>query len=272
VHSAGARLRVLRWGDPTLAPVLLLHGLTSNARRWEAFAETAAGRFHLIAPDARGHGDSSAPPSGYDPHTMTRDLLAVLDTLGVERAAVMGHSMGGRLGIQLAVEAPERVSRLVVVDMGVGLNREGTERIRESVLRAPQRFESREAAARYIRGARPLYPQRELERRLRHNLRPTPDGGLEWRHDRRAIEEIYRLAREADLAELAGSVRCPALLIWGEASDVLPREGAERTAALLRAELETMPGAGHSLISDRPEEFGTIALRFLAPWAREGAK
>lgn len=263
------QLNVLTWGDPAAAPVLLLHGLTSNAYRWEDLAGRAGEDYYLIAPDARGHGDSSAPDYGYDAPTMLRDVLSVLDALAVERAAVMGHSMGGRLGIGLAAEAPERVARLAVVDVGVQVEATGARRILDSITSAPARFDSLEAAWSYITAVRPAYSPQEIERRLRHNLRPTASGGYEWKYDARAVGEIYRLARQIDLDEYASRVTCPTLLIWGEASELLSRETAQHTADRLHAELAPIPNGSHNLMGEQPEVFASVVLRFLQPWRDE---
>src|SRR5205823_1587013 len=93
-------------GDP---PALLLHGVANYGRYWDLFAREIAGRLRLVAPDARGHGDSGKPGSGYVPEEFVRDVLAILDDAGIERALVVGHSMGGGHSMLLAARHPERV-------------------------------------------------------------------------------------------------------------------------------------------------------------------
>src|SRR6266550_1382843 len=88
-------------GEP---PVLLLHGIGNYGRYWDLFAEAVAGRMQLVAPDARGHGESGRPRDGYAPADFVADALAVLDAAGIERAIVVGHSMGGLHSIHLAAE------------------------------------------------------------------------------------------------------------------------------------------------------------------------
>ncbi len=267
VRSGDARLNVLSWGDPASPPVLLLHGLSSNAWMWERFAQDAAGTYHLVAMDARGHGDSSAPPDGYDPRTMLMDVLAVLDAFSLEKVAVIGHSMGGRIAAHLAAEHPERVGRLVVVDIGVDVEREGRDRIRGALSGAPEKFPTREAARTHIAHMRPRYPADEVERRVEHALRLLSDGYYGWKYDQRAVLRIFDDSRQIPMAPLAGKVRCPTLLVRGELSDLLSAGGAARTAELMGAKLATVAGGGHSLISEQPEQFAAIVLQFLEPWS-----
>lgn len=256
------------WGDEHAPPVLLLHGLSSTAHRWARFAEDASAEYRLIAPDARGHGDSSAPDAGYDLETLARDALSVLDALGIHRAAVVGHSMGGRTAIRLTAAEPERVSRLAVVDIGVSVSAEGRRRVHQAVTAAPTRFTSEAEASEHIKAQRPYYPPEEIEQRVRHNLRPAPDGGLTWKYSLDALEKIMKEGRSVDLEPYARAVRCPVLLVWGERSDLLTREAAEQTAEMMGAELAPVPG-GHDLINEQPELFARIMLEFLAPWRTE---
>src|SRR5258706_1560668 len=87
-------LRAWEWpGDG--AATLLLQGIGNYGRYWDFFADAVAGRLRLIATDARGHGESGKPPDGYAPQEFVADALGVLDALAIERAVIVGHSMGG---------------------------------------------------------------------------------------------------------------------------------------------------------------------------------
>jgi pimeloyl-ACP methyl ester carboxylesterase len=130
----GGLLATYRLGAaPADAPaVLAIHGITSTSRTWLATARFLNGRAALIAVDLRGRGASSAlpPPVGLDAHA--RDMLAVLDAAGLQRAVVVGHSLGAYIAARLAVRHPDRVAALVLVDGGLT--------IRESVGAEPARF------------------------------------------------------------------------------------------------------------------------------------
>src|SRR5436190_19786341 len=88
-------------------------GSVNYGRYWDLFADAIAGRLQLVAPDARGHGESGRPADGYAPADFAADALAILDRFGIDRALVVGHSMGGLHSINLAARHPERVQALV---------------------------------------------------------------------------------------------------------------------------------------------------------------
>ena len=96
-------------------PLVFIHGWTANRHRWDDQVAHFAGRYRVISLDLRGHGDSDTTP-GLDHPGLAREVLALLDGLGVDRFVPVGHSMGGMIALTLALEHPERVERLVVVD------------------------------------------------------------------------------------------------------------------------------------------------------------
>jgi pimeloyl-ACP methyl ester carboxylesterase len=120
VPVQGGRLRVLVWpGDgPT---VVAAHGITANALSWVAVARELAGRVRLIAPDLRGRAESAALPGPYGMAAHTADLVAVADHFGVERMALVGHSMGGFVVTETAARYPDRVASVLLVDGGLPL-------------------------------------------------------------------------------------------------------------------------------------------------------
>jgi pimeloyl-ACP methyl ester carboxylesterase len=107
------QLPVVAAGDPAGMPVVLLHGLSDS---WRSF-ETVLSHLHVVramAMTLRGHGDAPKPDGGYDAGTLADDVVAVLDDAGVQRAVVVGHSMGTIIGTRLAIDHPERVAGLVL--------------------------------------------------------------------------------------------------------------------------------------------------------------
>src|SRR5919205_1169428 len=110
------RLHVYEWGDPSAPPLVCLHGITGHGGRFRHLAEDRlASRFHVVAPDLRGHGRSEWEP----PWRLRANLADVLETVtaaGVERAAWLGHSYGGRLGPGVAPLEPDRIGKGVLLD------------------------------------------------------------------------------------------------------------------------------------------------------------
>jgi len=117
-------LRVHEFGDPNGPPVLALHGVAAHGRRWSPLAAGELAGFRVLGPDLRGHGDSSWDP----PWSLTRhvgDLIEVLDALGIESVAVVGHSFGGAVGANLAATVPDRVRALALLDPAIGVDAAG---------------------------------------------------------------------------------------------------------------------------------------------------
>lgn len=111
------RMRYLDWGGNG-KPMLALHGLASSANWYDTVAPLLQNDYRIIAPDQRGHGQTTQAPSGYDWVSVAADAVGVLDHLGIEQAAVLGHSWGGNVGVNVAAKFPERTSSLVMIDGG----------------------------------------------------------------------------------------------------------------------------------------------------------
>src|SRR5437868_9597962 len=151
-------VELVYWTWPGAAPpTLLLHGIGNYARYWDLFADAIAGRLQLVAPDARGHGESGRPAGGYAPADFAADALAILYQLGIERALVVGHSMGGLHSINLAARHPERVRALVIVDASPEPLPQGAERAQRLLIGRPERFADRDAARAYLERTSPGY-------------------------------------------------------------------------------------------------------------------
>ena len=241
-------------------PTLLLHGIGNYGRYWDLFADDVAGRLALVAPDARGHGESGRPADGYGPADFTADALAVLDAEGIERAVVVGHSMGGLHSINLAARNPERVRALVIVDASPDPLPEGAERAQRLLSGRPARFTGRAEARAYLERTSPGYPAAVYENRLAFALRE--DGGeLVWRSDPRALARIMsRRMPTEDRWDALAAIECPTLVVRGTRSNVLSEEVAqEMVRALVDGRLMEVD-AGHNVPLDRPRELADAAV------------
>ena len=111
------RMRYLDWGGDG-PPVLALHGLASSAHWYDIVAPLLRDRFRIVAPDQRGHGQTTQADSGYGWHSVASDAVGLLDVLGIDKAIVFGHSWGGNVAVSTAAHFPERVKALVMIDGG----------------------------------------------------------------------------------------------------------------------------------------------------------
>lgn len=271
VDGPAGPLAVWEWpgGEPA---TLLLHGVGNYGRYWDAFAREIGGRLRLIAPDARGHGDSARPDDGYAASDFVADAVCVLNSLGVDRALVVGHSMGGYHATMLAATHPERVQGLVIVDAGPEALPEGTERARRLSLGRPASFADLAEAEAYLRRTSPGYADDVYADRLRWLFREA-EGRLEWRSSAHSLQRIF--AGSPDRAgswERAATITAPTLLVRGTRSSVLAAETAGRLVATIPDARLLELEAGHNVPLDRPLELAGAVIGFAAALPGRGAR
>ena len=272
----GLDLHLLEWSEEGV-PLLLLHGFGNEAHIWDDFAPEVAPYYRTLALDHRGHGDSAWDADGrYDHDTMVDDVERVTAALGIGRLVVVGHSLGGRIATLFAGRYPERMAGLVLVDIGPELDPRGITRIRMEVesSREPV-FASVDEYARLLSLHYPAAQPAALGRMARHGVRQREDGGFVLKMDpalrgagfsappEEAAERERRMS-EAQWAALR-RISCPTLVVRGAASDVFATEAAERMAeeVLAQGRLAIVPRAGHSVMTDNPEGFGSAVTTFV---------
>jgi len=261
VQGPAGTLAIWEWPGPEPA-VLLLHGIGNYGRVWDLVAERVAGRSRLIAPDARGHGDSTVPAAGYGPEDFVADAIAVLDGMAVARAVVAGHSMGGAHAMVLAAMHPDRVQALGLVDVGPEIGHEGGDRARRLSLGRPDRFADEAAALAYLRETSPGYSDAVYANRIAHAFRAETDGGLVWRSSKDALLQILSgPARSADAWRALGSLSMPVLVVRGTRSPSLGRDTYERMLAVIPHVTGLELDAGHNVQLDRPAELAEAIVR-----------
>jgi pimeloyl-ACP methyl ester carboxylesterase len=236
-------------------PLLLLHGLGSSSRDWELQVPAFAATYRVIACDVRGHGRSAKPPSPYSVSGFAADVAALLGHLETGPAMVVGISMGGMIAFQLAVDAPEMVAKLVIVNSGPELIlRTWGERIQGLQRLAVVQLLGMAGTARFL--APRLFPMPEQE-----ELRRTfTERWLE--NDKRAYMASLRALLGWSVADRLGEIRCPVLVIAAD-QDYTPVSAKEAYVAKLpRAELVVIPDSRHATPVDQPEAFNRAVLDF----------
>lgn len=258
----GRQVHYLEWGHAPLPGLVCLHGGGQTAYMYEDLGAAAGDRYHVLAPDLPGHGDSD-PVGEMGRHAVAVTIPPLMAQFGIGRAVLVGGSFGGIVSLTLGAAHPDLVAGVVLIDVGHQLEEEGVRRIIE-FMQAHESFGSLEEAAEAV-GA--YLPQRKNVRpeRLSRNLRQRPDGRWVWKHRMgRPPAELRERSRDwravlAGLDEDAARLSCPALVLRGAASDVLSDKGAEEIAALIPgARLATVAQAGHLAAGDNPES--TVAL------------
>ncbi len=258
----GLKFHYLDWGGDG-PPLVMLHGLTGHAHTWDHTAAALSARYHVYALDQRGHGDTDWA-SRYGIPAMLGDLLGFLDALQLPVVTLMGLSMGGIVAYQFTAAHPERVSRLVVLDIGPEIAPAGGRQVAAALVDNDV-FRSEDEAVAHARAANPRPTDESLRHRVSHNLRPLPDGTLTYKWDK-ALRDLGAIGDglSPDQRWAAwNSLGCPVLLLRGDASDILAPETADRmVAGNPHVSLAVVPDCGHSITLDRPEGL----LDAVGPW------
>jgi pimeloyl-ACP methyl ester carboxylesterase len=262
-ESQGLRLHYADWGNDAAPPLILIHGGRDHCRSWDALARILQPHFHILAPDLRGHGDSDwAKGSSYSLSDYVYDLTGLVRSATVHKAAIVGHSMGGMIGLMYAGTYPDKVSRLVVLDGVTVLPGSSQapiyERIAEWVAQSDRIGEQKirhyrtvtEAAERISAYNKRLTSEQALHLAI-HGVKRNADGSFSWKFDQyQQLRAPYRLSPDDHIA-LWSRITCPTLLLRGSESFLPDPEAAGVLAHFKQAHLVTIVGAGHWLHHDK---------------------
>ncbi len=266
VDADGLRLHYLDWRGTAKTPALALHGFALNCHSWDEVGAALSTRLHLHAFDQRGHGLSERAESveQYTRDHMVLDIERAVANLGLDHVVLLGHSMGGMNAMTFAARHPEKVRALVLVDVGPEVSIDGASQVARFVA-GPYEMDSLEDWVEHTHRYYPWRSKIRIRARLEVSLRRTPEGRLAKQYDERFRTGFGGVVQGREsLWELARSLRGPTLLVHGGASPILTRAMAERFAEAVKSvELISIPGAGHSVAGDKPDEFTRAVLGFL---------
>jgi lipase len=254
-------LHVHEWGDPSARPIVCLHGVNAHGRRFRKLAEERLrDRYRVLAPDLRGHGFSDWEPP-WTIATHAHDVLETLDALGVRRATWLGHSFGGRLVLEVAALASERVEQAILLDPAiqilphVGFDFAERERADLSFASPEEAIETR------LAGADPT-PRSFVEEDVAEHLVGQPDGRFRYRYCQSTVVSLYgELTTPPPPAE---TLAAPTLLLHAGSFGLVRSDQIEayRHALGDRLEVVTVPG-GHMVMWDAWEQTADAVERFL---------
>jgi len=271
VHVGELALHYLDFGGDG-PPLVLLHATGFHAWLWLPYARPFRERFHVLALDQRGHGESDKPSSGYRWEIFGADLAAFLDALGLEGVQAVGHSKGATAIAAAAAAGTDRLARAVLIEPVLFFGEPATGPVWESPLVAAARrrrniWPSRAAMFTSLRARLPFAAWEEEFVRLYvdHGVAERPDGTVELLCPGEIEAQVYAHAPMTDSAELLSRLDVPALLVRGEHSTGLDgRVAGEALARLPQATLVTVPGAGHFAPMERSGAVAEAIARFLA--------
>jgi pimeloyl-ACP methyl ester carboxylesterase len=236
----------------------LIHGAGDNLHMWYEQVPSLSRRFRVLTYDVRGFGETELPKGEVGLPALADDLYQLLRALAIDSAFVLGYSMGGRIGLQLALDHPEVVRALILANSGVGAAPPTPEAVtrRKNLIGLLERGEG-EAVAEQMTAASfsPGLKERDPARFERYKA-------VKLRNDPRRFARVWGAVAATpppDTSRLA----CPVLIIAGERDSFMPLEAARAThAAIANSRLEVLP-TGHAAAIEAPAEFNRIVLEFL---------
>ncbi len=281
--AASAADRFLAAGDVNIhyldvpggsPPLVLLHGLSANAHSFGGLIGAGLSpTFRVIAPDLRGRGKTDKPATGYTMADHARDVLALLDALGLQRVVLGGHSFGAYLAIYIAAKVPDRVEKLIVIDASITLNPRVGELLKPSLDRLTRISPSVDAYLADARSAPHLtgYWGVDVEQYFRAEIQENPDGTAQSATSAMAIGQALQGVSTEPWLELVRAVRQPTLLLNatggygppGTPALVEPEYAKQTAAAFVDAQYVQVPGnhmtmvfgAGASVVNAEIERF-----------------
>jgi pimeloyl-ACP methyl ester carboxylesterase len=267
-------------GDASRTPLLFLHGFGHSAHIWHDFVPPLTRRYRVFALNARGHGGSDNDPQyRYHNAAHARDVGAVVDHMGFERVAIVGHSMGGHAAIRMGAFNEGRICRLMLVEASCEVP--GNTK-RESGQESMEKERSFASVAEHAELLARRYPNLRAEHvaqlaadwsRQRDDgrveldidptfLRPKKLSDVQLRKD---FDRNKWVRLESDkLWGYVETITCPTLILRGSESKMVPASAVERMANEVMADARavTVEGAGHNLMLDAPEPFRKALLEF----------
>ena len=276
--SQRLRLHYADWGNAEAPHLLLVHGVQDHCHSWDWFADRFADRYHVIAPDLRGHGDSEwVRGSSYHHLDYIYDLDQLVRQRQLVPSVVVSHSMGGTLASMLAGVYPECFRALVIIE-GVGLwpgwggaDQEPHAGIddwirgtRAMAARLPRRYPSLEDAYQRMQRANAHLKPEQARHLTIHGSHRNEDGTYSWKFDNYTHAwPAFRLPTEY-IVGLWRRITCPVLLING-GEGYAHRIGQDGTREYFaRVEMVDVPGAGHWVHHDRLDDVAAAVGEFLA--------
>ncbi|APW72673.1 MULTISPECIES: alpha/beta fold hydrolase [Sphingopyxis] len=277
--SQRLKLHYVDWGNDDAPPLLLVHGGRDHCRSWDWVAERLCDRYHVIAPDLRGHGDSAWSPDGnYDMDAFVYDLAQLIHQLDLAPVTIVAHSMGGNVALRYTGLYPDNVRKLVAIE-GLGPSpkmlaeraakpvadrfRQWIEDKRQAAGRIPKRYATLDdALARMMAENSYLTPEQARHLTVQ-GINRNEDGSWSWKFDNYLnVWSGFDMPQD-DIASLWAAIACPTLLLYGADSWASNPEKDGRLEHFRTAKVIEFEKAGHWLHHDQFDRFMSTLEEFL---------
>ena len=274
-NGDGVKIQLAIW-EGRKKQILCIHGITANCRFWDCLASAVSPHHRVMAMDLRGRGLSDKPPTGYSIENHCKDVLALIDDLGLKRPVLMGHSLGAFISLVFSAKYPQRVDRLILVDGGGKLTETQMTNvftgIKPSLDRLGKIFPSFEDYISQMKQAPYLQPWNSYMETYFHYEVEKVKGGLRSRVHPNHIEEEAKNLGKVDSRQFYKKVTSPTLILRATkgllAKDdlVLPKDVAERMVREIpNAKKVDLKGTNHYSILFQPNKMrDQTILKFLS--------
>lgn len=277
--SQRLRLHYLDWGNGGAPPLLLLHGARDHGHNWDRVAAELRDRWHVLAPDLRGHGDSQWSQDGqYSMAGFIYDLAELVEQQQLAPLTLIGHSLGGSICTRFAGIYPDKVSKLVSLE-GLGPSprliaeeaqtgiaermQHWITRQRQLAGRTPRHYASIEAAAHRMQEAHPQLSPQLVQHLTRFGVKRNDDHSYSWKFDPALRSWPPLDMTREQIQSLWSRINCPTLLVYGNNSWASNPQVDGRIRHFNHARVATVEDAGHWLHHDQPEQFMSLLNAFL---------
>jgi esterase len=250
------RLNYQILGSDSSPKLVFLHGIMGQGRNWLSIAKKFSKQFQCLVYDQRGHGRSFHPNQGFELGDFSKDLHELLESIGwKEPIHLVGHSMGGRVALSYASQNPERLKKLVIVDIGPSANWDSMQSILEKLDFVPTPFLSRSDARDFMENQfLSRYPNKMVMEFFFSNL-VDREGKYDWIFSKNLIRQSLELSRYKDYWGEFKSLQVPTLYIRGsESTDLKEEEFIKVLKNNPRIRGWTVEGAGHWVHAEKPLE------------------
>ena len=259
VVANGLRLHYLDWGNHGARPVLLLHGLQDCAALWQTFAGAIANRYHVVALDHRGHGDSPRADA-YPISDYVDEVAAVVRQLGLGDLTLIGHSAGSKNAWMSIAKNPSIAKRLVITDMDPCSHNPGSVAMISRYKAEDDEYKNIDEVVERLRDRQPNASDEETRYDAEVMTTTTPNGKLTWKRARDVVAKYDR----PDVWDVLPRVTARTLIVRGADSTLLRHDVAVRMeASIPDCRLVEIPGGGHWIHLEQPSAYLQTVCEFL---------
>ncbi|MEE8518031.1 MAG: alpha/beta hydrolase [Dehalococcoidia bacterium] len=261
IEANGLSIHYVDWGGEGKQPMVLLHGLQDCARLWDYFALPMSAKYHVIAVDHRGHGDSPrATPESYKLTDYVSEVGDVIEGLGLTDVVLAGHSAGSKNAWIYAAGHPGRISRLIITDMDPDSHNPGSVEMISRYKSEDDDYADLAAVIERLRSRQPHSTDDVLEHCAVHLTKPNGSGGLVWKRDRTVVTAYDRPEAWGFLPQLS----VPTLIVRGADSTLLTSPVARRMNDMIPdCRLVELPHAAHWVHLEQIEAYQRTVEEFL---------